>query len=566
MPMFSYDPMNEGLKFLASRDLEQAENMFLKVMNDPYAPQDEQSKARKYLNDIRDCQSGVATLDFDHYKKVTKKKLDHFDVVVGIIAKVYFSSAGGYDEIWKAIEGEISKIVGKLKRIKIKSIADRDKLYEEIEKKGIISIKKIIKAKGQREESEFDFFRWTTIFRKLTEQITSILLDRHLELLSYIVQTGEIGLLDDSKLTTLTPKYKWIIESSLKNKWFLLRSYFFKARSEIEGQFNRKEGNRKYWEEIMYKKIRIFEKCGFHERDIQKFLRVDKLNFNALEEIYNFSIDHGQSLVPRDVSLALRGIARSKDYIRERAGILVGDKKSFQEKLKKHGFSDVGSSQIARRASQSCSHQVIDAFETSLKVVRDEIYWYRILPHSELLKNQIEAQCCKHLSTVYIHMFGRGRLNKILLQLGKSLIQRYLIRIYGESVVNMHCFRRLNTIHQYYKLKYFEYNSQNFPIVSEVVKISRKDFKPLLVEAFSAFIRKRRLSISSSLYDAVLKHKSITSWEDKFTTVEEKLLLKFWFLMDHGVNITQGLVNKGAFSPNSDLWSFVKIQGLDCNN
>ena len=564
--MFSYDPIKEGLDFLASRDLEKAENMFLKIMNDPYAHQDDQSQARKYLNDIRDCQSGTATLDFDHYKKITKNKLNYLDVVDEIIAKVYFSPVSGYDEIWKAIEEEISKIIGKLKRIKIKSIADRDKLFEQMEKKGILSIKKIIKDKGQREKLEFDFFRWKTIFRKFKEQITPILIDRHLELLSYIVQTGEIRLLGDSKLTTLTPKYKWIIESTLKKKWFLLRSYFFKARSEIENQFNRKEGNRKYWEETMHKKIRIFEECGFHERDIQKFLRVDKLNLNALEEIYNFSIDHGLSLLPRDVSLALRGVAKSKSYISERAGILVGAKKSFQEKLKKHGFSDAGSSQIARQAKQSCSHQIIDAFETSLKVARDEIYWYRILPHSKFLKNHVEAQCCKHLSSVYIHMFDRGRLNKILLQLGKSLIRKYLIRIYGERVVNMHCFRRLNTIHQYYKLKYFEYSGQNVPNISEVVKISRKDFEPLLVEAFNIFIRKRRLSISSSVYDAVLKHKSVTSWEDKFTTVEEKLLLKFWFLMDHGVNITQGLVNKGAFSPNSDLWRFVRTQGFECNN
>jgi len=48
--MFSNDPINDGLKFLASRDLEKAENMFLRVMNDPYAQQDELSKARKYLN------------------------------------------------------------------------------------------------------------------------------------------------------------------------------------------------------------------------------------------------------------------------------------------------------------------------------------------------------------------------------------------------------------------------------------------------------------------------------------------------------------------------------------
>ena len=96
--------------------------------------------------------------------------------------------------------------------------------------------------------------------------------------------------------------------------------------------------------------------------------------------------------------------------------------------------------------------------------------------------------------------------------------------------------------------------------------MSRKDFKPLLLEGFNIFIKKYRLNISSSLYDSVAKQKSITSWEDKFTTVEEKLLLKFWFLMDHGAKITQGLVKKGAFSPDSDLWGYVKNQGLECNN
>ena len=34
-------------------------------------------------------------------------------------------------------------------------------------------------------------------------------------------------------------------------------------------------------------------------------------------------------------------------------------------------------------------------------------------------------------------------------------------------------------------------------------------------------------------------------------TVQEKLLLIF-FLMDHGVKITQGFIKKGAFDP--DLW------------
>jgi len=36
--------------------------------------------------------------------------------------------------------------------------------------------------------------------------------------------------------------------------------------------------------------------------------------------------------------------------------------------------------------------------------------------------------------------------------------------------------------------------------------------------------------------------------------------------MDHGVKISLGLVKKGAFSPNSDLWGYVKSQGLECNN
>jgi len=564
--MFSYDPINDGLKFLANRDLENAEIIFLGIVNDPYAHQDELSLARKYLNDIRDCQSGVATLDFSDYKKITKKLSDSLDAINEILAKIYFSPVNGYNGIWEAIEKEVSLIISRLKQVKIRDVVDRDKLYAQIEKKGVLAIKNRLKNKERNGGAEFDVYRWKTMFRKLVEQINPFLLARHLELLDYISQTGEIGLLDDSKLTVLTPKYKWVIDSTVKNKWFLMRSYFFKARREIESQFARKEATRKYWEEIKYKKIKIFEKCGFNERDIQKFLHVDKLNYNTLEEIYNFSMKHGVFLLPRDVSLALRGVAKSKDAIKERAGILVGARKSFQDELRGYGFSDTSSYQIACQVQQTSSHKVLDAFETAVKVARDEIYWYRILPQSKLLKENIENQCCKHLSTVYIHMFERGRLNKLLLQLGKSVIQKYLIRMYGENVVDMHSYFRLRTIHQYYKLKYFEYHCHNLPSVSELLKISREDFKLLLVEGFNTFVKERRLNISSSLYDSVAKQKSITSWEDKFTTVEEKLLLKFWFLMDHGVKITQGLVKKGAFSPDSDLWGYVKNQGLECNN
>jgi hypothetical protein len=138
--------------------------------------------------------------------------------------------------------------------------------------------------------------------------------------------------------------------------------------------------------------------------------------------------------------------------------------------------------------------------------------------------------------------------------------------MYGEKVVDMHCYFRLMTIHQYYKLKYFEYHGQSIPSVSEVVKISREDFKSLLVEGFNKFVKERRLHISSSLYDSIAKQKSITAWEDKFTTAEEKLLLKFWFLIDHGVKITQSLINKGVFFPGSGLCEYVKSQGVECNN
>ena len=566
--MFTYDPINEGLEFLANRDLEKAESLFLRVMNDPYAQQDELSQARAYLNDIRACQSGAAILDFDHYKKIVKKPSTSLEAINDLLTKIYFSSAQGYSEVDEILEKNISTVINRLKQIKIKDVTARDELFEQIEKTGARIIKSKLKNNKEKGEDrlEFNVYRWKTLIRKFIEQINPLLLGRHLELLNHILGTGEIGLLGDSKLTVLTPKYRWIIKSTVQSKWFLLRSYFFKARSEIKCQFTRKEGTRKYWEEVKYKKIKIFEKCGFTERDIQKFLFVDKLNYNTLEEIHRFSMSYGLSLVPRDVSLALRGVVKSKDCIRERAGILIGAKKSFQDELQGFGFSSRNAYEIARQAKRSNSHQILDAFQTALKVASDEIYWYRILPQSKPLKDSIEAQCCKHLSTVRIHMFERGRLNKILLQVGKSLIRKYLIRVYGESVIDLHCYFRLQTIHQYYKLKFFEYHSQHVPSVSELIKISRKEFRLLLVEGFNTFVKKRRLNIPSSLYDSVAKKKSITSWEDRFTTSEEKLLLKFWFMMDHGVNITQGLIKKGIFAPGSDLWRYVKNQGAECNS
>ena len=283
--------------------------------------------------------------------------------------------------------------------------------------------------------------------------------------------------------------------------------------------------------------------------------------------MHQFAAGLGLNLIPRDVSLALRGVNKAKDHIRERGGYLMGSRKAFQDQLIELGFSRESSYKIARQAKRSNNHQISDAFKLALDVARDEIYWYRIPTRSEKIRGDIEAQCLKHLSTVRIHLFERGRLNKLLLQAGKPLIRQYLIKTYGEDVVNLHCYFRLETIHQYYKLKFFQYHGQQVPSVSELIKISRKDFQPILVEGYSAFIKKKRLNIPPDLFDEIAQHRSVTIWEDPYTIPEEKLMLKFWFLMDHGVSVTQGLIQRGVLRPGGDLWDVVKNQSLVvCNS
>ena len=115
-------------------------------------------------------------------------------------------------------------------------------------------------------------------------------MERHLELLEYILETGNVELLGDPKISVLTPKYRWIIESTFKSKWFLLRSYFFKAKSEIKNQFNRKEGTRKYWEEVKLKKIKIFEQCIFlrFENLVHKKSGCSKTTLIFLSDVFAF--------------------------------------------------------------------------------------------------------------------------------------------------------------------------------------------------------------------------------------------------------------------------------------
>ncbi|HIK57643.1 MAG TPA: hypothetical protein EYF96_00920 [Nitrospinaceae bacterium] len=268
----------------------------------------------------------------------------------------------------------------------------------------------------------------------------------------------------------------------------------------------------------------------------------------------------GLVLMPRDVSLALRGVERAKDHIRERGGFLLGSRKVFQDSLLGFGFSKKNAYLIAKQAKRVNNHQISEAFELSLKVARSEVAWYRIAPDSEKLKNEIESQCAKHLSTVRIHLFERGRLNKILIQEGKTLIRSYLEQIYGDKVSELHCYFRLETIHQYYKLKYFHYHENTIPSVSELIKISRKEFEPILKKGYEAFIKKKKLQISDALFKEVAAFKSLTEWEDTYTGAEEKILLRFWFLMDHGVTINQQLIDRGVLQSGSDLLEFLKVK------
>ena len=567
--MFIYDSMTQGLELLAMRELQDAENIFLSIINDPYSQPAETKQAKEYLSDIRDCKKGDKTLNFSLYKELIKKVVASLDYVDELIADIYFSPAHSYSEIDQELLSKIPSIVSRLKQIKIRDISARDKLFAKFEKGGARLIRnRLGKRKGnvEQKDTSFDTYRYKTIFRKFIEQINPFLLERHLELLDYILATGEIQLLEDSKLTSLTSKYVWIIESTLKSRWYLLRSYFFKARAEIESQFKKKEGTRKYWEQVKYKKIKIFEECNFSEANIQKFLFIDKLNYKTLEEIHSFVGTMGLVLMPRDVSLALRGVEKAKDHIRERGGFLMGNRKIFQDSLLQLGFSKKNAYVIAKQAKRFNNHQISEAFELALKVTRSEIAWYRIPPNSENLKNEIENQCTKHLSTVRIHLFERGRLNKILLQKGKKLIRSYLEMIYGDKVSELHCYFRLETIHQYYKLKYFQYHEEAVPSVSELIKISRKEFQPTLKKGYEAFVKKKRVQISTALHKEIASKQSVTEWEDAYTTPEEKILLRFWFLMDHGVTINQKLVDRGVLKPGFDLWEFLKGQGEECKS
>ena len=186
--MFVFDPLNQGLELLARRDLQKAESLFLKVINDPYVRTEDLDRARSYLNDIRSCQTGSKTLDFDQYKKLSRKTIVSLKMVDDLLTSIYFSPSKTYADYDREIQEQSHAIISRLKQIKLRDIGARDDLFEKIEKNGMRAVKEAL-ANGKTNGSAggFDLYRWKTIYRKFIEIINPILLERHLELLEYIL-------------------------------------------------------------------------------------------------------------------------------------------------------------------------------------------------------------------------------------------------------------------------------------------------------------------------------------------------------------------------------------------
>ena len=134
--MFIYDTMSQGLELLARRELQDAENLFLSLINDPYSQPQEIKQAKQYLNDIRDCKKGDKTLNFDLYRDLVKKVVTSMDYVDELIADIYCLPIRSYAEIERAVCSRVPAIVRRLKQIKIRDISARDKLFIGFEKSG----------------------------------------------------------------------------------------------------------------------------------------------------------------------------------------------------------------------------------------------------------------------------------------------------------------------------------------------------------------------------------------------------------------------------------------------
>ena len=151
--MFVFNPLTKGLELLAHRDLQRAEALFLKVINDPYVQSEDLGYARIYLNDVRSCQTGEKKLDFSRYGAIARKSSLSIDNVYEILSTIYFSSCQTFSEFEAEIEIQAVKVISRLKQGKIRDIIARDHLFQKIEKIGLKRVQKKI-AKLQSEHGD----------------------------------------------------------------------------------------------------------------------------------------------------------------------------------------------------------------------------------------------------------------------------------------------------------------------------------------------------------------------------------------------------------------------------
>ena len=107
--MFIFDPLTQGLELLAQRELQMAEHLFLKIVNDPYSQREELKLARTYLNDIRACQTGTKILNFDSYKKIADTSDISLNKITELLREIYFLPINTYLEFDETIAEKVRR-------------------------------------------------------------------------------------------------------------------------------------------------------------------------------------------------------------------------------------------------------------------------------------------------------------------------------------------------------------------------------------------------------------------------------------------------------------------------
>ncbi|GIT64430.1 MAG: hypothetical protein Ct9H300mP23_00570 [Nitrospinota bacterium] len=105
--------------------------------------------------------------------------------------------------------------------------------------------------------------------------------------------------------------------------------------------------------------------------------------------------------------------------------------------------------------------------------------------------------------------------------------------------------------------------TNKIPSVSELIKEIVKNFNLDYWKDIKPLFRKGSCKSLQLFIRRGPAHKSRVKWEDAYTTPEEKLLLRFWFLRITGYDRPKIFKFPGVLKPGEDIWKFVKGQGED---